>query len=56
MTVQGFVENQCETHHIERSVLHGKPDSVQTKMEALNTEECENLILRWKWEWYTCKE
>jgi len=41
--LQGLVEDKCEIHRIERSVLHGKPDSVQTKMEVLKPEECENF-------------
>lgn len=44
--VQGLVEEQHETHHIEGSVLHGKPDSIE--MELLNTEKCENLHQRVK--------
>lgn len=43
--VQGLLEEQCETHHIEGSVLHGKPDFIQTKSLVLNTENCEDLHL-----------
>lgn len=44
--MQGLVEEQRETHHIEGSVLHGKPDSIEMEMELLNTEKCENLHQR----------
>lgn len=41
--VQRLVEDQCEIHHMETSVLHGKLDSIQAKMDILNLEKCENL-------------
>lgn len=44
--MQGLVEEQRETHHIEGSVLHGKPDSIEMEMELLNTEKRENLHRR----------
>lgn len=45
--MQRLLEDQCETHHIEGSVLHGKPDFIQTKSLFLNTEKCANLQEKW---------
>lgn len=45
---QGLVEEQCEIHHTEGSVLRDTAESIkkkrkEKKKEILSTEKCENL-------------